>query len=220
MEHATSVLARSHPHSLQLDVDVRNSYMTLCNRRSLGLARLSLDDGVDDDGIGAAYDDASSDGNRSRSSSNAALIDDGQGFLEGNNPQSAAGGGEVRSAGVYAGILKVVVLPSCRLGLRSLLFAEVFGPYSQPPIPLPTTSTVPLRCGWCSTSDSISTHTLSSPIAYTCALFSYAHTKTTPTTIIDGQQNAGSSTVPEASFNFINSIVGAGLIGIPFALYV
>lgn len=46
MEHATSVLARSHPHSLQLDVDVRNSYMTLCNRRSLGLARLSLDDGV------------------------------------------------------------------------------------------------------------------------------------------------------------------------------
>ena len=113
MEHATSVLARSHPHSLQLDVDVRNSYMTLCNRRSLGLARLSLDDGVDDGGIGAAYDDASSDGNRSRSSSNAALIDDGQGFLEGNTPQSAAGGGEVRSAGVYAGILKVVVLPSC-----------------------------------------------------------------------------------------------------------
>lgn len=33
-----------------------------------------------------------------------------------------------------------------------------------------------------------------------------------------GMGKAGTSTLPEASFNMINSIVGAGMIGIPFAL--
>ena len=29
----------------------------------------------------------------------------------------------------------------------------------------------------------------------------------------------GSSSVPSASFNFINTIVGAGIIGIPYSIY-